>query len=100
MGITKDKDTKEMAGTVYEKRCPFCRKMVRTLKEEDFASAMQAHIDDCKIAQTIIGWERQGIKKEMIAILRREDLESKLRKLIKEYGFKEVKDSLETLEEE
>ena len=74
--------------------------MVRTLEEKDFASAMQGHIDGCKIAQIIIDWEKQGIRKEMIAILRGGDLESKLRKLIKEYGFNEVKDSLETLGEE
>ena len=45
MEITIDKDTGKVTTSVYEKRCPFCKKMVRTLKEEEFASAMQAHFD-------------------------------------------------------
>ena len=85
--------------TVYEGQCPFCKTKIRTATEEEYEPAFDQHIKQCKTYRTLKEWDRLGIRKEMIQALTEQELEEKLRKLIKKYGFDQVKNTLEGLEE-
>ena len=95
--IDHDKGTVTIG--VYEKPCPFCKKKVQGYTPEQFTANMGIHFNGCKTTQTLLDWERRGIKKEMLAFLSEQGLERKLQKLIKEFGYDMVKDILKQLEE-
>lgn len=85
--------------TIYEGQCPFCKKKIRTATKEEYEPAFDQHIKDCKIYHTIKRWDELGIRKEMVQVLQLQDLDEKLQRLIKEYGFDQVKEALDSLEE-
>lgn len=85
--------------TIYEVKCSLCGQKIRSAEKNGCHELLVKHVDnECKIAQTMRDWEKQGIYKEMMGFVRKDALIAKLEKLLKHYSFEEVKEAFEGLE--
>lgn len=87
--------------TLYEVKCKLCEITIRATTEKECREALVSHIDnDCTGAKWLRELGRKGIYRETIQFLRIEELEKKLRRLLKKYTIEEVRRVLEVLEED
>ncbi len=87
--------------TLYKTKCRLCGHGLHGTSKEMVQKALGSHIDnDCPVASSMREWERKGIYKQMVAALQGQELSGKLAKLVKQFGFDQVKDELMKLEDE
>lgn len=95
-------DTKpQITISVWQTECGLCKKKFKGMTKEEVEKIRNEHVkNDCKVAQTLIEWDKKGITQDMVKFYEMDALETKLKKLIKEYTFEKVKDMLDSLEGE
>lgn len=92
-------DLKKGTVTLYEVKCSLCGEKIRSPEKGGCRELLSSHIDnDCKTVKQMREWEKQGVCKEMMGLLRLQGLDKDLKKLLKHYSFEEIKDAIERLE--
>jgi predicted amidophosphoribosyltransferase len=73
---------------IVETECSLCGKKIRAITEEQCTLELKKHVTtDCKTIQTIEQWDALGVRQEMISLMKYQELDSELRRLIKKYKF-------------
>ena len=92
-------DLKKGTVTLYEATCSLCKQKIRSPDKGGCRELLVKHIDnECEIAKTLKEWEKEGIYKEMMGFLREAAILKQVKKLVKKYGFEQVKQALNELE--
>ena len=94
-------DLKKETVTIYQVKCSLCGQKIQSAEKDGCKELLSKHVDnECESVKTMRGWEKEGIFKEMMALLRLEGLNKHLKKLLKHYTIEEIKEALENLGEE
>ncbi len=97
--MTMEKEATNRRMVIYQVNCRLCGEKLQAPTSEELKQKLHDHIDkECKAAQRMRGWEKDGIFKDMMHVLRDQALSDALEKLVKKYSLEEVKDALETIE--
>ena len=91
---------KEKVGIVaYKTSCSLCGKKFVGISKEKLSKELVKHIDnECKTAKDMKSWEKQGIFREMMELIRLDVIEKDVKKLLKHYTFAEIRKALEDIE--
>ena len=91
---------KEKIGIIaYKTSCSLCGKKFMGISKEKLSKELVRHIDnECKTAKDMKSWEKQGIFKEMMKLIRLEVIEKDVKKLLKYYTFAEIRKALDDIE--
>ncbi len=83
----------------YKVSCKLCGKKLTDISDEKLKKRLAEHIDnECKTAKEMKSWEEKGIFKEMMALLRIDQIRKDVKKLLKSYTATEIKEALEDIE--
>ena len=83
----------------YKTSCTLCGKKLVSISKEKLHKNLVNHVDDeCKTAKDMKSWEKKGIFKEMMALLRLEVIREDVKKLLKNYTIEEIREALIDIE--
>lgn len=87
--------------TAYKVACSLCGEKFIHSDKETCAKMLAGHIDnDCKMVKTLKEWDKAGVTKEMIALIREGGQEDSLRKWMKKHkvSIDKTRDILDSIE--
>lgn len=83
----------------YKVSCKLCSKKLIDVSDEKLKKKLVGHIDsECKTAKEMKSWEKKGIFKEMMALLRLGAIRKDIKKLLKNYTVEEIQKALVDIE--
>ena len=87
---------------IYKTRCGLCGKIFQGLTEAACIASRHAHLEanECSVARHLREWIDQSVYTEMFGLLPGEELERKIRNLLKDYSADEIREGLEQIEHE
>jgi len=83
----------------YKTSCSLCGKKFVGVEKDKLSKEVVKHIDnECKTAKDMKSWEEKGIFKEMMAMIRQDQIRKDVKKLVKSYSIEEIRKALEDIE--
>lgn len=91
------KEKKQLS--IYKVKCKLCGTKIKHVNKEECSKLLNEHLEnDCPTMKKMKEWEKKGIYKEMMALLREQGLVQDLKKILKHYKPEEIRKALETIE--
>jgi len=83
----------------FQTKCKLCGVLIKGYTKAEVTKKFHHHIDnECRVAQKMKEWEKEGVYNEMMTMLSQSALIDSLEKLVKKYSLEKVKEALETIE--